>query len=109
MSNSTKSILVFLVVVLVVIGVWYFVAGNKQSAPTQSAAVAQSQTGAQNATTTSAGQAQNSPATSVANSGNSDTSFSQDLSAIDSQLKIVDGNSAAVDQGLNDKPVTQTE
>lgn len=38
-----------------------------------------------------------------------DEGLDADLASIDAQLKIVDTGTASVEQGLNDKPVTQTE
>jgi zona occludens toxin (predicted ATPase) len=101
MSNSTKAILIFLVVVLIVLGIWYLVAGKNQPAPAQNPATAQT------AVTTT--QTQSMPADSISQSGSSDASFSADLNSIDAQLKVVDTNSASVDQSLNDKPIAQTE
>ena len=101
MSNSTKAILVFLVVVLIVLGIWYLVTGKNQPAPPQNPATAQT------AVTTT--QTQSTPADSISKSGSSDASFSADLISIDAQLKVVDTNSTSVDQSLNDKPVAQTE
>jgi cytoskeletal protein RodZ len=103
MSTSTKSIIIFLIVVLILLGVWWMLAGKSQPTPAQSAPVTQNVT-----TTTSAGQAP-SPATSVAGRDDSNTSLDQDLNSVDAQLKVVDTNSASVDQSLNDKPVAQTE
>jgi cytoskeletal protein RodZ len=103
MSNSTKAILIFLVVVLLLIGIWYLVAGKSQPAPAQNPVVTQSQTEAGQAPTTSAA------GSSVSARDNSDASLSADLTSIDAQLKVVDTNSASVDQSLNDKPVAQTE
>ncbi len=38
-----------------------------------------------------------------------DEGLDADLASVDAQLKVVDTNSASVEQSLNDKPVTQTE
>src|ERR1035437_4246475 len=99
MSNSTKAILVFLVVVLIVLGIWYLVAGKNQPAPSQNPATAQ--------TVVTTTQTQSTPADGISQSGSSDASFSVDLNSIDSQLQTVDTNSASVDQSLNDKAVAQ--
>jgi hypothetical protein len=100
MSISTKSIIIFLVVVLVIAGLWYVLAGKSQSVYPQNSAVSQS-------VTTSTGQPR--PSDSVSTRDNSNASLDQDLSSVDAQLNAINSNSASVDQSLNDTPVSQTE
>ena len=87
MSNSTKTILVFLVVILI---------------------VAENPTVTETAINTTPSQPA-TPADAVSARDNSNTSLSADLNSIDAQLQTVDTNSASVDQSLNDKAVAQTE
>lgn len=94
--------MIFLVVVLILLGVWWLSAGKNQPAPVENPLVTQTV-----ATTTQAQTA--TPADSVSARDNSNASLDQDLTSIDAQLQIVGTNSASVDQSLNDKPVAQTE
>lgn len=52
-------------------------------------------------------QAQNPEAASIAGRSATNASLDQDLGVVDTQLKSLDADSASVDQGLNDKPVSQ--
>jgi hypothetical protein len=102
MSNSTKSILIFLVIVLILLGLWYVLSGKNQ--PTMSSKESELA-----ATVSSTAQVKPTPADVISQGDNSNTTLDQDLSNIDVQLKAVSTNSGAVDQSFNDKPVAQTE
>ena len=102
MSNSTKAILIFLVLVLIVLGVWYLLAGKSQPAPVENPAVTQ-------AVTNTTQQSPSTPTDAVSARDDSNASLDADLNSIDAQLQTVDTNSASVDQSLNDKAVAQTE
>ena len=102
MSNSTKGILIFLVIVLVLFGLWYLIAGKSQPAPVAPVVT-------KTVTTAPAPVQPPTPTDAVLARDNSNASLSADLSSVDAQLKVVDMNSGVVDQSLNDKPIAQTE
>ncbi len=81
-------------------GAWFFYQGQ---APSSTSPESTSQT-LSNAPPPPPGAPQGSPATA---SGSADASLENDLSAVDSQLKGLDSDNAAVDQSMNDKPVAQ--
>ena len=99
MFKPWQVILFLLVVVLGVVGFifWYYsVPGPANNADTT----------VQLASTTPDAMA---PAPQQSTGPSTDAGLDADLNAVDTQMKVVDTNSAAVDQSLNDKPVTQTE
>jgi hypothetical protein len=98
MFKPWQVILFLLVVVLGVVGFifWYYSSPNMMAKPdTNTEPVAAVPT---------------APAPAEPEIGPStDEGLDADLASVDAQLKVVDTNSASVEQSLNDKPVTQTE
>ena len=83
---------------------WAFFAWQKPAEPSMQGSTATSRQPTQPTK-----QASESGPSGVSSSGSSDASLSADLSAIDTQLQSANNASASVDEGLNDKPVAQTE
>ena len=94
---STKAIVWIVVILLVILGVWYF--WSSQNSP--QAAPATSSTSQTSGQTNGSSQA--------LSSGNSNADLNADLNTIDSQTSAANSDSASVDQSFNDQPVQQTE
>lgn len=90
MSPFGKIVVAVIVIAAVVGGVWYFTAEKSPNTPTDTQ------------TTT-----ETSEETRMKMSA--DASIDEGMLMIDSELRAVDQDSSKVDQGLNDKPVEQTE
>lgn len=97
MSNSLKLGIVAVVIILVVIGVAMYV-GNQG---TVSAPVSQGGNGIP--TNDNSGLS-----ASVSATDKSNAALTKDQATLDAELKALDGDSANVDKGLNDAPVSQT-
>lgn len=95
-----KITIAIIVAVLVIGGIWWFVSTN----------MANQQGAAGNANTMTGGNAIATTTTSAPalTSGTSNADLNQDLSQIDGQLNGLASDSASVDQGLNDQPVSQS-
>lgn len=102
---SAKTAVWIVILILVVLGVWYFW-GHAQTAASPSAlqdtTSAPQNTGA-NASSTSA---QNASAPATANTSNQ--SLNANLSQIDAQTQSATQSSASVDQSFNDTAVPQS-
>jgi hypothetical protein len=110
MSKTSKIVLWVIVLIVVVGAIAWFVMGQKGAAPT-----------AQLYPTPAAGNATASPAsptgaTETASGGlftaptdDSNAALNQDLATINSQLNGLASDSASIDQGLADQPVSQGE
>ncbi|MBI2475854.1 MAG: hypothetical protein HYV67_01250 [Candidatus Taylorbacteria bacterium] len=95
-DNSSKGLLWLVVLIVVIVGGWYLWRGNTpQSAKVPAAPDTAAATEA--------------VSDAVSSRDGSDDSLEQDMKSIDDGLADVDANSAAVDSGLNDQPVPQTE
>jgi predicted negative regulator of RcsB-dependent stress response len=94
---STKAIVWIIVILLIILGVWYFWSSHNspQTAPATSS------------TAQTSSQTTGSPQT--LSSGESNADLNADLNAIDTQTNSANSDSASVDQSFNDQPVQQTE
>jgi hypothetical protein len=105
MSNTSKMVMWLLIVLIVVAGIVWFAMGNKNaiapSAPGYSGTPASPAT---ETTAPSTAQALPTPPTDDSNAA-----ITQDLTVINSQVSGLATDSASIDQGLNDQPVTQGE
>ena len=90
--------LLWIVVAVIIVGIgWYLV--SQQGLPTPAPAT-------QTAPTSETTAPQGGPSLTQ---GSSNAELTTDLSTIDSQVSGAQSDSAAVNQGLNDQPVAQTE
>ena len=87
MTKSSKIIIWAIVILVIVAGIWWYFS-RPSASPTQPI-----QTGSAGGTVTAG--------------NNSNAALDQDLSTIDSQLNSLSADSASIDQGLNDQPITQ--
>ncbi|OGF51999.1 hypothetical protein A3I27_01215 [Candidatus Giovannonibacteria bacterium RIFCSPLOWO2_02_FULL_43_11b] len=95
MSNTLKTIIIGLVVIILVgLGWKFYIDKNYSDIDLEEGA--------------NAPPVVENQAASV-NSGTSDTALDKDLSNIDIQLNTLSNDSASIDQGLNDKPVPPAE
>ena len=98
MSKTAKIVLWVVVLIIVIVVIAWFVISQGTSAPTAPTA--------QNAPATNgAPSASGSLSTSPADTSNA--ALNQDLTSINSELNGLASDSANVNQGLNDQPVTQ--
>jgi hypothetical protein len=98
MSSTTKTIVWIVIVVIVILGIWYFVQLKSQPSNSQidsSVASAAQQSAVDNY--------QPSP------KNVSDDSVDKDMTNIDANIKALDNDSAQADQSLNDQPISQAE
>jgi hypothetical protein len=100
---STKYIVWIVIVILVLLGLWYW---WDQSNATQAPATQQAAAIGQTTSTASTGSQQ---ASSGAASGDSNADLNADLSTIDTQTNDANTASASVDQGFNDQQVQQSQ
>lgn len=91
MSNTSKTVIVILV--LLIIGAFWYFRGSMSYQTTP---------GEAKTTDTTAGD-------SAAVSDTSSASLGQDVAALETELNRLDDDSSNIDKGLNDQPVAQTE
>jgi hypothetical protein len=98
MTSALKAVLWILVAIVVIGGAYYWYESTHPS-------VAPVAVGSQTSTSTQA----SVPAgpTLASGSDTSDAALQQDLSGMDSQMSVMNSDTAAIDQGLNDTPVSQ--
>ena len=97
---STKAIVWIIIILLVILGVWYFWSAQNSPLPASEQTSGISQT--------TSGESQGSSEQNIS-SGDSNADLTADLNAIDSQTNAANSDSASVDQSFNDQPVQQTE
>ncbi len=101
MSKTSKVIVWIIVIVIVVVAIVWFSA-RKSSAPSApSGAVAPTSTSAAGGAVTGPGALQTSP------TDNSNAALNQDLTSVANQMNGLASDTASIDQGLNDQPITQ--
>ncbi|HUO50592.1 MAG TPA: hypothetical protein VMU25_03485 [Candidatus Paceibacterota bacterium] len=101
---STKTVVWIIILILVVLGVWYFWSQSQTAASPSSVTPTTTQT----TTQTSQVPAQTS-GTQAAAPDNSDQSLNNDLTQIDAQTSAANQSSASVDQSFNDQSVQQSQ
>jgi hypothetical protein len=101
---STKAIVAWIVVVIVVVfAAWFLwnLSQGQSPAPTTQPSATQTSSGQVSGTQTA------QPV--VAASGASNANLNSDLNTIDSQTNAANSDSASVDQSFNDQPVQQSQ
>jgi hypothetical protein len=103
MSSGTKTILILIIILLIGGAIWYSISNG---AGTNSTATS---TTLINPANNSASSTSTADGTSVSARGSSDASLDADAADIDARIKAFSTDGAAIDDGLNDKPVSQTQ
>lgn len=96
--QSTGKIILWVVVAIIVLGglyYWYMQSHQTAMPASDSVSAASSDTSAENGPALASG------------SDTSDVALQSDLSGMDGQMSAMDSDTASIDQGLNDKPVSQ--
>src|SRR5437660_467244 len=103
---SGKTLLVILIVVLLGVGAWWYFSQQSGGVTYQSN---QAVTTAGNTTSnTSTSNVPNS-ASAISATQTSDADLDHDLITVDAEMNALNTDSAQADQGLNDKPISQTQ
>ncbi|MCX6716955.1 MAG: hypothetical protein NTV72_03455 [Candidatus Taylorbacteria bacterium] len=110
MTKITKVLLTIIVVVIIILGLWMIFGGSSNGKSTADVSI--NETPAvnqvkQNQTPPNQTPVVQEPQVDLTPTGISNDSLDKDLKAIDTQLSGVDTNTANVDKGINDKPITQ--
>lgn len=98
-SKATKIVVSVIAIAVVLILLWY--AGKGGNLPNTNTA------GSINKDVSKLPQADGKSEVNLTST--SDESFSADMASVDASLSALDKDGSAVDAGLNDKPVSQTE
>jgi len=107
MSKTVKVILWVAVAVVVIGGVWWWMTSTGGAPGGQSPVTANQQPAAPSPAAPAANpNSAPAPAPSTV-SDNSNASLNQDLSNIDSQMDGMQSDTATINQGLNDQPISQ--
>lgn len=104
MSNTIKTLIIALIVIVVLGLGWKFYVDKSVSDINKSADVPLA-----DENQAASGNQDDLTGTPISAKDSSDASLDKDLSNIDSQLDILSSDSASVDQGLNDKPIPPAE
>ncbi len=94
MSTFGKVVVGIIVIVAIAVGVWYAKKDSATVVPNESPAVETSGTG---------------ETSSMMIEGSAGASIDDDMVKLEGAMKSIDNDSSKVDDGLNDKPVQQTE
>lgn len=97
MSNS--KLLIALAIVLIALGAWWYLSPKNITTPGNEASSVKSSEKTQS----------NSSATAITASNSTDASLEADINNVDAELNKLDADNSAVDKGLNDTQIPQTE
>ncbi len=105
MSKTSKIVIWLIIVIIVIAGVlWFVTRGIAPSAPGTSGTSTTPNSLSVGSIAPPTSSALPTPATDVSNAA-----LNEDLTSIDNQLNGLASDSASIDQGLNDQPISQGE